>query len=251
MKKRWIVTGLLTALLAAGCSSTPERSDEENRKAADTNAALGRQYMDRGQYEIALEKLKRSVAYDKTYAPAHTLLGVLYETIGETELAEDEYRQAVRYDPDGGEVNNNLGAFLCASGRPGEADPYFNRAVEDPFYQTPEVAMSNAGSCAMSDGNLDKAESYLRQSLEYNDKLASALLPMAEVSLRKGSYLRARAFLQRYEAVGPMTEESLQLGLRIETALGDDKSAGEYREKLREFFPGALQAGIDASQGRQ
>ena len=42
--------------------------------------------MDRGQYEIALEKLKKAVAYDKTYAPAHTMLGVLYETIGENEL---------------------------------------------------------------------------------------------------------------------------------------------------------------------
>lgn len=251
MKKRWTVIALLAVFIAAGCSSTPQKSEAENRKAAETNAALGRQYMDRGQYEVALEKLKRSVAYDRTYAPAHTLLGVLYESIGEMDLAEKSYRDAVKYDPKGGEVNNNLGAFLCATGRQRQADSHFLKAVEDPFYPTPEIAMSNAGSCALSNGDLDKAESYLRQSLEYNDKLASALLPMAEVSYRQGSYLRARAFLQRYEAVAPTTEESLQMGLRIERALGDEKSAAEYRDKLRENFPGALQAGSEAGPGRQ
>ena len=41
------------------CSSTPEKTDNELRRAAETNTALGRQYMERGDYEIALDKLKR------------------------------------------------------------------------------------------------------------------------------------------------------------------------------------------------
>ena len=142
-----LLAGFLLAMLAA-CASGPEMKEDDRRAAAETNTALGRQYMDRGQYEIALDKLKRAVAYDKEYAPAHTLLAVLYETIGETEDAEKEFRLAVRYDPKDGDVNNNLGAFLCRNGKGGEADPYFLAAVEDPFYGTPEIAMANAGSCA-------------------------------------------------------------------------------------------------------
>lgn len=246
-------TLLLTAALLglAACTSTPQKSDDELRSAAETNTSLGRQYMERGQYEVSLEKLKRAVSYDKTYAPAHTMLGVLYETIGETEQAGEEYQLAVKYDPTDGNVNNNYGAYLCGIGRREEADRYFNTALEDPFYNTPEVALSNAGGCALARGDLDKAESYLRQSLDYNDKLGAALLPMAEVSYRKGSYLRARAFLQRYEAVAPMTEESLQLGFRIETALGDEKSAERYRIELREQYPGSIQAGRSAGQGSE
>ena len=76
---------LIAVLFIASCESTPKKSEESQRKAAETNTSLGRNYMDLGQYEIALEKLKRAVAHDKTYAPAHTLLGILYETIGETE----------------------------------------------------------------------------------------------------------------------------------------------------------------------
>lgn len=247
--QRRIVTVLMAFLLLPACSGTAEKSDSENRKAAETNTALGRQYMDRGQYEISLEKLKRAVSFDKTYAPAHTMLGVLYETIGETESAEKEYRLAVQYDPTDGDVNNNLGAFLCGINKRKEADQYFLAAVEDPFYSTPEIALSNAGSCAMARGDLDKAEEYLRESLRIDARLAGSLLSMSEVSYRQGSFLRARAFLQRYEAVAPATRESLELGLRIETELGDQEAVEEYRKELRERFSSSVQAGGAAGQG--
>ncbi|MEJ2384123.1 MAG: type IV pilus biogenesis/stability protein PilW [Xanthomonadales bacterium] len=242
MARRTVFT-LLAMLLLAACASSPERSDTDSRKAAETNTALGRQYLDRGQYEISLEKLKRAVAYDETYAPAHTMLGVLYETIGDREMAETEYREAVRHDPKDGSVNNNLGAFLCGIGKREEADRFFRTAIADPFYQTPEIALSNAGSCALARGDLDTAETYLRQSLKRNPRMAAALLPMAEVSYRKGDYLKARAFLQRYEAVAARTRESLSLGVRVETQLGDEASAEQYRRALREQYPGAMETG--------
>lgn len=249
MTARWM--GLLLLALLAACSSTPKKSDAELREAAETNTALGRQYMERGQHEVALEKLKRAVAYDKTYAPAHNMLAILYETIGEPEQAGEEYRLAVKYDPQGGEVNNNYGAFLCGSGKAQEAEPYFLAAVEDPFYATPEIALSNAGSCALARDDLDKAESFLRQSLERDDKLGAALLPMAEVSYRKESFLQARAFLQRYEATGPVSQESLSLGYRIESRLGDEKAAERYRRELLERYPGSIKAGGRAGREQQ
>ena len=250
MKSCRILIALVALLLITACSSSPKKSEDDLRKAAETNTALGRQYMERGQFEIALEKLKRAVANDKTYAPAHTMLGVLYENIGEMEDAESEFRLAVKYDPTDGDVNNNLGAFLCRNDKAKEADPYFQVALDDPFYTTPEIALTNAGSCALSRGELDKAEAYLRQSLERDQRMASALLPMAEVSYQKKSYLRARAFLQRYESVGPDTEESLYLGFLVESALGDSRSAERYRAKLNEEFPGSVQAGLRSGQDK-
>lgn len=250
MKSCRILIALVALLLITACSSSPKKTEDDLRKAAETNTALGRQYMDRGQYEVALEKLKRAVANDKTYAPAHTMLGVLYENIGELEDAESEFRMAVKYDPTDGDVNNNLGAFLCRNDKANEADPYFQAALKDPFYTTPEIATANAGSCALSRGELDKAEAYLRQSLEQDQRMASALLPMAEVSYQKESYLRARAFLQRYESVGPDTEESLYLGFLVESALGDSRAAAQYRDKLYEEFPGSVQAGLRTGQDK-
>jgi type IV pilus assembly protein PilF len=231
---------LMSACANNGASKTGEKS--ENRKAAETNTALGRQYMDRKQYEIALEKLKRAVAFDQTYAPAHTMLGVLYETIGDPVKAGDEYKQAVRHDPEGGEVNNNYAVFLCSQGDFKKAGPHFETALKDPFYNTKYVAAANAGMCALNNNDLDRAESYLRQSLEYDNAFAPALLPMAQVSYRKQDFFRARAFLQRYESVGQANSESLYLGILIESELGDEKAASQYRDNLMDQFPGSPEA---------
>jgi type IV pilus assembly protein PilF len=241
---RWVACLLAASLLLAcatgGETKTGEKS--EGRKAAETNTALGRQYLDRKQYEISLEKLKRAVAFDNTYAPAHTMLGVLYETIGERKKAGEEYKLAVRFDPDDGEVNNNYAVFLCGQGDYKEASRHFETALKDPFYTTKQVASGNAGLCALSNNDLDKAELYLRQSLEYDNRYAPALLPMAQVSYRKQDYLRARAFLQRFETEGEISSESLYLGYLIESNLGDGKAASQYRESLMDQFPGSTEA---------
>jgi len=242
------MTGLAVWLVCslAGCASTSSsKTDDtpsEQTRAAETNTALGRQYIDRRQYEVALDKLKRAVAYDKTYAPAHTLLGVLYETLGQTEKAGEEYALAVRYDPEDGDVNNNYAVFLCSQGKGGEAEKYFQAAVKDPFYTTPQIAYANAGLCALGLNNLDKAEQYLRKSLQYGAEFAPALLPMARLSYEKQSYLQARAFLQRYESVGELTPQSLLLGALIERALNDSRAAERYRTALFDSFPESAEA---------
>jgi type IV pilus assembly protein PilF len=236
---------LAAALHLTGCGTPASRNSDEPgkaRKFAETNTSLGRQYMDRGQYEVALEKLKRAVAYDKTYAPAHTLLGVLYETLGQQDEALEEYRRAVHYDPTDGDVNNNYAVFLCGQDKSEEADRYFQIAMKDPFYSTPEVVYANAGLCALGTNDLDKAERYLRQSLEYDAEFAPALLPMADLNYRNGDFLRARAFLQRFEAVGTSDAQSLFLGYRIEYALGDATTSARYKQDLLSKFPDSTEA---------
>lgn len=243
---------LALVLINTACvTSTPEGQETDHRKAAETNTSLGQGYMQRKQYEIALEKLKKAVAYDETYAPAHTVLAVLYETIGELEQAEKEYATAVKYDSTDGNINNNYGAFLCRTGKRKEADQYFQKALQDPFYQTPEVVYLNAGICALEQGDLDKAAVFLRQSLQYNDKLPSALISMADVSYQAENYMRARAFLQRYGSVGTWNADSLLLGYKIESKLGDAESADRYRQELLQRFPNSRQAGQITGQDQE
>jgi type IV pilus assembly protein PilF len=234
-----VATLAVLASLIAACASSPKSGDEESSalRAAKTNTELGRQYISRGEYEVALEKLKRAIAFDKSYAPAHTVLAYLYENIGETDLAGKEYKEAVKYAPDDGSVNNNYGAYLCARNRWPEAEPYFTKALKDPFYKTPELPLTNAGLCAFNAGDLDKADKYLRQSIEYDENLPASLLALAKLNYQRGQYLTARAFLQRYEAVASHTEDSLYEGYRIEKALGDQNAADAYRQELIQNYP--------------
>jgi type IV pilus assembly protein PilF len=243
---RNVAAAALALALLAGCASTPNdgggAEDKDRRRAAELNTQLGREYMTRGQYEIALEKLKKATESDNGYAPAHTLLAVLYETLGEDENAGKHFEAAVRADPDNGDVNNNYGAFLCRTGRPERVDRYFLTALDDPFYQTPAVALANAGACAVQRGDLAQAETYLRQALAYDPDFPDALLSLAALNYEQGELLRARAFLQRFDGVAEMTAESLLLGYRIETGLGNPRDATLYRSELIQQFPSAPEA---------
>ncbi|NND44319.1 MAG: type IV pilus biogenesis/stability protein PilW [Xanthomonadales bacterium] len=240
---RILVLAGLSVLSA--CASNPQRSGDDRtaaRQAAEINTSLGQEYMSRGQNEVALEKLKKATNADPSYAPAHTLLAILYERINELELAERHYRSALDAAPRNGDVNNNYGVYLCKSGRLDAAEKHFELAVKDPFYRTPAVAYANAGSCYLEHGILDKAERFLRQSLEYDAEFPDALLLMANVSQELGAHLRARAFLQRFEATGSETPASLALGIRIENSLGNAAAADSYRQRLLRNHPGSKQA---------
>jgi type IV pilus assembly protein PilF len=225
---------LLTACAGTGTKGTG--SGSKARQAAELNTSMGREYMERGQLEIALDKLKKATSADPQYAPAHTMLGVLYERLGEPATAKKHYRLAVEAAPSNGDVNNNYGVFLCHSGDPKAAESYFEVAMKDPFYRTPAVVFANAGSCELESGNLNKAEQYLRQSLDYDQKFTDALLPMASVQFQMGDSFRARAFLQRFEQLGVENPQSLSLGWQIESSLGNTSAAEAYKQRLLNRF---------------
>lgn len=232
---------LALALSLAGCATTGggARVDEDSPTAiaAANQVQMGRAYMQRGQLQIALERLTKALELNPRSTDAHTVIAVLYEEIRRPERAETHYRRAVELKPDDGSVNNNYGQFLCRSGRFAEADARFAKAIDDPFYPTPVVVFTNAGVCAMKSGDLTAADRYLRLALETEPANPEVLLDLAQLQLAKGEPLRARAFLQRHEAVAAARPDALELGIAIESGLGNTAAVDRYRARLRTEFP--------------
>ena len=242
--KKHLLAVLLTVVFISGCASQQSNDPDQKssgRKAAEVNTSLGLEYMNRGQYEVALGKLKKAVREDSSYAPAHTVLAVLYEQIGEMKLAGQHYKKAYEADPDDGDVNNNYGTYLCQTDKQKQAMTHFLKALDDPFYSSPPVALTNAGSCAMRQGDIVTANEYLRAALKIEPDFPDALLNMAKLNYEEENYLTARAFLQRYEAAASHSAESLLLGYRIETASRDSKTANKYTRMLESNFPDSSQ----------
>ncbi|MFZ1390357.1 MAG: type IV pilus biogenesis/stability protein PilW, partial [Dokdonella sp.] len=211
----------------------------------------GQEYMAQGKLEVALENLNKALAADNNHADAHTVIALLYERIGDNAKAEEHYRRAAQLVPKSGSENNNYGAFLCKLGRFDESAVYFERAVSDPFYKTPVVALTNSGTCAIKGGKLDVAERDLRAALGRAPDNSEALFQMATVLYRRDDFFRARAFIQRYEAVGQSSADALLLGRNIELRLGNGDAAREYTRRLRGQFPESEQArSLDASGSR-
>ena len=238
------LTLALAACMSSGNNSNIKKESAENERveAARVHTELGQKYMQQGKLEIALDNLNKALSYDSNYADAHTVIAVLYERIGDVKQAEEHYRRAAQIKSKGGNELNNYGAFLCKIGRYDEAAGYFERAMADPFYKTPDVALTNAGTCLLKAGKKDEAENVLRTALDRSPNNGEALFQMASVLYEKGDFFKARAFMQRFEAVGQARPESLMLGRNIELRLGNSAAASDYTRRLLQSFPESQQA---------
>lgn len=235
MSRALRLSAIVLACLLAGCAGNSAKSTSP--KAADINAQLGLAYMQQGEYELALEKLKHALSIDPRLASANHYIAELYQKIGKSEDAEEHYRKAVASTPNDPMLLNNFGVFLCRQKRLEEAQAQFMTAAKQPFYKTPEVAYSNAAMCMLELPDEAKAEEYLRTALRLNPKMPAALFELAELKFKQGEYLNARAFLQRYFETERASPRSLWLGVRVERQLGDENSAAKYASQLRRDFP--------------
>ena len=65
---------------------------------------------------------------------------------------------------------------------------------------------------------------------------------MAVISFEEENYLSARAYLERYFAVGPETAQSLLYAVKVEQQLGATDLAIDYARKLRAQYPRSSEA---------
>jgi type IV pilus assembly protein PilF len=205
--------------------------------AARINNELGWAYVSQGRLDVAEMKFKKAIEQDAAVAQAHAGLGYVYWQKGDAPSAESEFERAISLDDQDPEVRNNYGVFLCAQRKYAEGDRNFMLALKNHEYSTPAKAWNNAGVCARQSGDNDRAEADLRHALQNDPNYFPALAEMASLSLEQKNYLGARAFLERYEKVGPETPSELLLAYRIELALGNDSAAHDYSIKLIRSYP--------------
>ena len=236
-----LICGTAVLLALAGCGGnsdikTPEAHQPSKLASIDTQLAV--EYMKDGRDDVAMKKLQHAIDSDPDYAAAYDVLGLLYGKLGESEKAEASFKKALSLDPKNSGMLNNYGLFLCSHGKAEEGQKKFAAAIANPLYQTPDVAYTNAGICAIEQQKDPvAADRYFRKALGFNPKMAIALLQMAKISFATSKYLPARAYLERYEAVAKPTPESLWLGVQVEKQLGDKDREASYALSLRGKFP--------------
>jgi type IV pilus assembly protein PilF len=123
-----------------------------------------------------------------------------------------------------------------------EALGYFTKAEADPFYQTPDVALTNQGVCQLQINDRANAEVSLRAAVKRNPSNPSALLQLTNLLYLNQRYFDASAFMQRFDALGQPSPDSLKLGYEIESHLGNTDAAQNYSKRLLSQFPDSEQA---------
>ncbi len=245
-----ILVRFAVVLLVGALSVAHAQDKVDLKKAAEANAQLALTYLKQGDLAAARDKIEKALKQNPNTAETQMAAGFVYDRLGETRKASDHFERAVKLDRDNADVLNNAAVFLCRKGDRKKGEEYFLRAAKSPLYRTPEVAYSNAGRCARADGRPEEAEKYFRESLAIRPNQPDVLFEMADLLYQTQNNLSARAFLQRYSASSPATADSLLLGYRIESAMGDATAAADYASRLRTEFPASPQARLlDAPQG--
>jgi type IV pilus assembly protein PilF len=234
---------LAALVLLAGCATAgdPGRVAEASHR-ADLHARLAATYLERGQFDVAREEINKALAADPNSSHANHVMAVFQARLGEDRRADEHFRRALRADSENYDAMLDYGLFLCAGGQEEAGIRQLKRLTRAPANTRPAFSHAALGECHVRANDPVAAEEAYRGALTINPRQATALIGMARLMLEQDNALSARAHLQRYFEVGPITADSLGLGYRIETRLGAEDLAAEYGLQLRRDFPDSPEA---------
>ncbi|WP_432721065.1 type IV pilus biogenesis/stability protein PilW [Jeongeupia wiesaeckerbachi] len=222
------------ALAAAQGGASPDRR-------ADVRTQLAAEYFRLGRYAVAIDEATKALEADGKYSPAYTMLGLIYAELKDDDKAKRNFQEALRLSPDDSDANHNYGWFLCEHGQMQEGIGYYERALGNPLYATPEKTALNAGQCAQKNNDAETAKRYFERALQYRPNFAPANYQLAELSIKSKNFVSAKRYaltLQKVTSPGPAMA---WLNLRIARGLGESDSVNRYAQELRKQYPDSLE----------
>ena len=254
----WSIPLIAVLVLAAGCTSTtttpaptavpvapPPPTVIREAPApvrANLRAELAAGYYERGQMDIALQELAEAIKLDPTNAKIYNVYGLVYATLGQDALAAQNFRRALELAPNDSEFRQNWGWYLCSHGQAREAIPEFEMALRNPLYKSPEIALINAGRCAGSLGENQRAEAFFKRALSVSPNNPQAAFSLSQLAYREGRLAEARALMKPVMQQTNPAPEALALGVCIERKLGDRSAEASYTSQLRNRYPDSAEA---------
>ena len=215
---------------------TPARPKDALTR-AKAHTELASLYFQNGNLIVALEELTLATSIDPDYAPAFGMRGLVLCYIKEYDSAEKDFNRALSLNDRDPELNNNYGWYLCQTGKVSESIAYFQKAINNPLYQTPEIAHLNAGACYAKLGELDQAQEYIQRVLRFDPDNLQAKFQMAEINYRRGNYDAVRTQMSDLVRQTEPTAEMLWLLLRTERRLGNRSEEESLTAQLRRQYP--------------
>lgn len=241
MKKLCLL--VLMSVVLSACSShekvrKPTAAERAN-EIAQIKTQLAIQYMSTKNYRQAVDAIDDALKANARSTDAWMIRAQIWQFLKEPAKAEESFQRALSLNSSSPEINNNYGWFICdVRKNPNAAMAYFDKALSDPTYPTPEVAQLNKGICSQRMGQYQLANSYFERALAANPNFIPAFKEMARTALVSGNSGDALHYFNQYQSqINNLSADDLLLGWRIERSLGNTQAAFEYEAQLRTNFP--------------
>ena len=233
---------LAFGMCLAACSHNTGFKKASPEVTATTQMQLALEYLQLGQLANARDNIERALIENPANPDVQMTAGLVDERLNEKSKAEHAYATGYRLGKGNPNIGNTYAGYLCRTGKTAAGEKLFDEVARSPLYQTPEVALVNAGVCVRGTGDLVDAERYFNRALAIRPNLPEAMLQLGNIAIDRGDAVQARDTVLRYLAVNPPTAEVLWLGFRAERKLGDATAAAGYARRVQVEFPNSDQA---------
>jgi len=243
------LVGFAALALLAACKASPpvyqppdRHKKPEPAQAAVANMQMAIEYMRLNQLDRARDRIERALGEAPENPNDQVTAGLVYERLNELPKAKHAFSVGARLGKEDPAIQNSYAGFLCRTGKSADGEKLFLEVAKNPVYQTPEVALLNAGVCTGSAGDVVDAERYFNRALVMKPNMPEALLELGNLAFGRGDYKQALDYVVRYLAVNPAGPEVLWLGFRAERKLGDNTAAAAYGRRIEAEFGDSQQA---------
>jgi type IV pilus assembly protein PilF len=236
-----VLVVILGSCLAA-CSTNSGFKKASPAVTAATDMQLAIEYLKLGKLAASRDFMERALSEDPRNPDVQMTAGLVYERVGDMTKAERAYSTGYRLGKRDPNIENTYAGFLCRTGKAVAGEKLFAEVARNPLYQTPEVALVNAGVCVRGSGDVVDAEKYFNRALAIRPNLPEAMLQLGNIAFDRDDAAQAREIVEHYLAVNPPTSEVLWLGFRAERKLGDTNAAAGYARRVQSEFPDSEQS---------
>lgn len=215
---------------------TKKESEEE---AVRIKTELAIAYMNGGNYRAAMQSIQEALKENDKYDMAWLTRAEIEQFFKQYDKADLSFKQALKLSPNSSEINNNYGWFLCSAlNKPNDSIHYFDKALSDPTYPSPEVAYLNKGVCHTKMQQYKLADSYFERALQMNPQFVPVIKERARTQMLAGNIREADRLFRQYQSlVERLSADDLLLGWRLAKMQGQTQPAFEYEAQLRELYP--------------
>jgi Tfp pilus assembly protein PilF len=197
----WLGALLIAALLASGCVTTTDETQQDAQTLAAATRDVGIDHLAQGRTALAIRKLKEALLYDPTDPIAHQWLGDAYRRKGMLAEAEAQLLVSLSLNTDPSDYNHQetllgLSALYIQMKRYDEARARCQQLIDTPTFSTPWRALTNRGWAEYKQGMLAEARASFEQALDFHPRYSPAHFNLGILDQRERRYLDA---IRRFE----------------------------------------------------
>lgn len=251
MPRKWacVVFIICLGLVVSGCAGTgasvPSQGEEGrglSSREVQIRLDLADAYLRNDEPRMSLRELLRIQRAASGSPRFQFTLGYTQFVLGDWPAAVEALERTVALEPGHAEGWNNLGLAHLAQDDFTAAEFAFQRALEIPTYQTPEIAALNLALLHSERGDPVAARRYADRAMELNWRFGRAYLLAAEIEVGRGNMDGAVDLLRRgVEADTANVRMILALAEYLLLA-GRDQEAGKWLLLVLEAAPDGPEA---------